>query len=41
MKNIMNETLVTRAVTFAAKAHDGQFRKGTNIPYKPPRLQPG
>lgn len=33
MKNIMNETLVTRAVAFAARAHDGQVRKGTDIPY--------
>ncbi|MBQ3860464.1 MAG: HD domain-containing protein [Clostridia bacterium] len=29
----MKETLVTRAVAFAARAHDGQFRKGTSIPY--------
>ena len=33
MENIMKETLVTRAVVFAANAHNGQFRKGTNIPY--------
>ena len=33
MKNILKETLVTRAVAFAARAHDGQFRKGTDVPY--------
>lgn len=26
-------TLVTQAVSFAAKAHDGAFRKGSHIPY--------
>ena len=25
--------LVNKAITFATKAHNGQFRKGTNIPY--------
>jgi GTP diphosphokinase / guanosine-3',5'-bis(diphosphate) 3'-diphosphatase len=25
--------MIKRAVEFAAKAHHGQFRKGTDIPY--------
>ena len=27
------KTLLTRAIEYAAKMHEGQFRKGTNIPY--------
>ena len=33
MENKIDTTLVTRAVIFAAQAHDGAVRKGTSIPY--------
>ena len=33
MENKIDTSLVTRAVIFAAKAHDGAARKGTKIPY--------
>ncbi len=33
MENKIDTSLVTKAVAFAAKAHDGQVRKGTDIPY--------
>ena len=33
MENKIDTSLVTRAVFFAAKAHDGAARKGTKIPY--------
>ena len=33
MENKIDTTLVTRAVIFAAKAHDGAVRKGTKLPY--------
>lgn len=29
----MNEILYKKAIEFATKAHEGQMRKGTNIPY--------
>ena len=29
----MDENIIERAVAFAKKAHEGQFRKGTDVPY--------
>ena len=33
MENKIDTSLVTKALAFAAQAHDGQVRKGTDIPY--------
>ena len=33
MENMVNQSLLQRAIEFAAEKHAGQFRKGTTIPY--------